>query len=273
RDAILAASTKKEKRGKGFGIHRALDSAGSVLGAIVAFVLFWYLGMNFQSIFLLAGIIGFFSLIPLFFVKERGGEEKTQKGFKVSLKSLSRSLRMFILVATLFTLGNFSYMFFVLESQESFEGKMAVGIPILLYALYNTSYSLFAVPAGVLSDKIGRRKVLLAGYSLFGLVCLGFMFAGSLSLFVVLFLLFGLNYSLVNATQRALVSDLAEKDVRGTALGTFHMMTSLATLPGGLIAGHLWDMNSTLLFSYGAGISFLSVILFLIVCKTCQSNE
>ena len=261
RDAILAASSTKTKRGKSFGIHRAMDSGGAVLGAIIAFVLFWYLDFDFRKIFLVAGIFAFLSLIPLIFVKEKKQKPK-EISLKIGLKKLPKNLRIFIIIATLFALGNFSYMFFVLKSQTYFSGKFATGIPILLYILYNTSYTLFAVPAGVLSDKIGRKKVLFLGYALFGLVCLGFIFAKSTGMFVLLFIVFGLNYALVNANQRAYVSDLAEESIRGTALGTFHMAISLASLPAGIIAGFLFDLNPTFPFIYGALISFVVTIFF-----------
>ncbi|HIE43376.1 MAG TPA: MFS transporter [Candidatus Omnitrophica bacterium] len=264
RDAILAASTKREKRGKGFGIHRAMDSGGAVSGAIIAFILFWYLGFDFRSIFLTAGIVSFLSLIPLAPIREKVGERKS-KSLKIELKCLSKQLKLFMVIATLFALGNFSYMFFVLRTQRYFEGKLSIGIPIFLYILYNTSYTLFTIPSGILSDKIGRKSVLFAGYGLFGLVCLGFIFSKSLLFFIILFVLFGLNYALVNATERAFVSDLSDEDLRGTALGTFHMLTSLATLPAGLIAGLLWDVNTTYTFIYGALISFVVIVLFLVL--------
>ncbi len=266
RDAILADSTEKKNRGKGFGIHRAMDSGGSVLGSIIAFVLFWYFGLTFKNIFLTAGIIAFFSLIPLIFVKEKVQKPK-KISLKIGLKGFSRSLKLFMIIAMIFALGNFSYMFFVLKSQIYFEGKLAIGIPIMLYILYNTSYTLFAIPSGILSDKIGRKYVLLMGYALFGLVCLSFIFSKSLSSFVLLFVLFGLNYALVNANERAFVSDLSEEKIRGTALGTFHMLTSIAALPAGLIAGFIWDINLIYPFVYGSLISLVTVISFLIVCK------
>ena len=261
RDAILAASTEKEKRGKGFGIHRAMDSGGAVLGAIIAFILFWYFGFNFRKIFLIAGIIAFFSLFPLIFVKE-GKERVKNINLKVELRGLSTPLKLFISLATIFALGNFSYMFFVLKSQNYFLEKLSIGIPIILYILYNTSYTLFAIPAGILSDKIGRKNVLLTGYILFGLVCTGFISSTTLITFIILFILLGLNYALVNANERAFVSDLAKENYRGTALGTFHMCTSLATLPGGLIAGFLWDINPNYTFLYGTLISLIVAILF-----------
>ncbi|MBI2042559.1 MAG: MFS transporter [Candidatus Nealsonbacteria bacterium] len=265
-DAVLAASSPKEKRGRGFGFHRAMDSGGAVAGALVAFVLFWYLGFAFSKIFLVAGIIGFFSLPPLFALKEKPADKKPEN-LKLGFRYLSPSLRFFIIIATVFALGNFSYMFFVLKSQAYFTGKLAVAAPIILYALYNLSYSLLAVPAGALSDKIGRRKVLMVGYALFGFVCLGFIFSQSLFAFILFFILFGLNYAFVNATERAFVSDLSDQALRGTALGTFHMWVSFAALPAGLIAGFLWDLNSSYPFFYGAGTALATVALFFLLVK------
>ncbi len=262
RDAILAASTDEKTRGKWFGIHRAFDSGGSVFGTIVALVLFWSFKFSFRNIFLIAGIISFVSLIPLLFVKEKKYVQQKTTTLKFELKSLPISLKFFIAIATLFALGNFSYMFFVLKSQPYFTGKFEVVVPIILYIIYNISYTLFAIPSGMLSDKIGRKAVLFMGYGLFGAVCLGFIFAKSLTFLVILFLLFGLNYALVESNERALVSDLASASMRGTALGTFHMLISLVALPGGLIAGYLWDVSSTYTFVYGAIVSLLTISSF-----------
>lgn len=262
RDAILAASTDKETRGRWFGIHRTFDSGGSVFGAIVAFVLFWSFKFSFRNIFLMAGVISFVSLIPLFFVKEKFIEQKTTTTLKFGLKSLPIHLKLFMAIATLFALGNFSYMFFILKSQSYFTGRWADGVPIILYIIYNTSYTLFAIPSGMLSDKIGRKTVLFMGYALFGLVCLGFIFSQSLWIFIILFLLFGLNYALVESNERAFVSDMAPESIRGTALGTFHMLISVVALPGGLIAGYLWDLNVIYTFIFGAIISLLVLASF-----------
>jgi MFS family permease len=251
RDALLAGSVEQKQRGRGFGIHRAMDSGGAVLGTLIAFGLFWFLGFSFIEIFAVAGVISFVSLVPLFFVRERARAAK-KKPPSFSLRRLSPELKKFVTVAFLFALANFSYMFFVLRSQDAFSGEFAIAMPILLYAVYNLSYTLFAVPAGILSDTIGRRQVLLMGYGLFALVSTGFIFASSLTTYLILFVLYGLNYALVNANERAYVADLAEDAIRGTALGTYHMATSIATLPAGLAAGFLWELDPVYTFAFGA---------------------
>ncbi len=267
RDALLAASTTKENRGRGFGIHRALDSGGAVLGSLLALAMFWFLGFSFQHIFLTAGAIAFLSLVPVLFVRE-SSQTMHSKKLRISFSALSKKLRIFIVIATVFALANFSYMFFVMRSREFFSAELAVIVPIAMYAVYNLVATLFAVPAGILSDKVGRKKVLIAGYSLFALTCIGFVFLGSLEAFVFLFFLYGVFFALVDATERAFVSDLSSQETRGTALGTFQAFTGLAALPSGIIAGVLWDsVGGSATFAFGAGLSLLAVALFLFFSK------
>ena len=183
---------------------------------------------------------------------------------KIGLKNLPRPLRLFILVSSVFALANFSYMFFVLRAQEFFTGRLSVGIPIFLYTLFNIFYAMFAIPFGKLSDKIGRKKVIIFGYLLFSLTSLGFAFFNSLTSFMVLFAFYGIVYAMIDGNQRAYVSDLSSEELRGTALGTFHTAMGLAALPASLIAGFLWQINPSITFIYGATISIISVILFIV---------
>jgi len=261
RDAIIADSMPKE-RGKGFGIHRALDTSGAIFGSIVVFLLFWFMGLSFESIILFAAIIAFIALSPLFFVKEKKREPKDII-LKIGLKNLPGSLKMFILISSVFALANFSYMFFILRAQDFFTGKSSVGGPILLYVLFNIFYALLAVPFGTLSDKIGRKRVLIFGYFLFSLTSFGFAFFNSLIAFIILFALYGMVYAIIDGNQRAFVSDLSSRDLRATSLGTFHTMIGLAALPASLIAGFLWRIDPRLTFIYGTLISIVSVVLFL----------
>lgn len=263
RDAIIADSMPKE-RGKGFGIHRALDTSGAIFGSIVVFLLFWFMGLSFESIILVAAIIAFIALLPLFFVKEKKRMPKDIT-LRIGLKNLPGSLKLFILISSVFALANFSYMFFILRAQEFFTGKLSVGMPILLYVLFNIFYALFAVPFGTLSDKIGRKRVLVSGYFLFSLTSFGFAFFNSLIAFIILFALYGMVYAIVDGNQRAFVSDLSSGELRATALGTFHTTIGLAALPASLIAGFLWRIEPSLTFLYGTLISITSVVLFLLL--------
>jgi len=266
RDAIIADSSINQ-RGKAFGLHRAMDTAGAIGGSSLAFLLFYFLGFSYKSIFLLAGLIGVVAFVPLSWVKEKRREPKKSLSLRIGLKGLSRPLRWFILIATLFSLANFNYMFFLLRVKEAFpDPKISIAFPILFYIWFNIIYSLFSLPAGMISDRIGRKFLLILGYFLFGVTCFGFIWGRSWGHFLILFGLYGLVYALVDGQQRALVSDLSKKELRGTALGTFHTCIALANLPDGLIAGYLWQyIHPSTVFFYGAGMGFLAAGLFIVL--------
>ncbi len=268
RDAIIADSISKEQLGKGFGIHRAMDTAGAIIGSILALIFVWYFNLTFIAIFLIAAFIALLALIPLYWVKERKKEKPEKLTLEIGLKGLSDSLKFFILAATIFALGNFSYMFFILRAQQSFTEEMAIIIPIFLYILYNIVYTIFSIPAGGLSDKIGRKNVIIFGYSLFGLTCIGFAFFQSFTSLIVLFSLYGLVLALIDGNQRAFVSDLSLEDLKGISLGTYHTAIGLVILPASIIAGVLWDINPTMMFFYGAGMSFIAVIFLAFMQKS-----
>ncbi len=263
RDAIIADSMPTG-RGRGFGVHRAIDTMGAILGAIVALVLYWFMGMSFKAIILIAGLLGFISLAPLYFVKE--SQSKPQMvTLRMGIKTLPKPLRLFIVVSGVFALGNFSYMFFILRTQQFFSDKFSVAAPILLYVLFNIFCSGLAVPLGTISDKIGREKVIIFGYLMFSVTSVGFVFFNSVGAFIVLFALYGVMNAAVDGNQRAYVSDLAKEQLKATALGTFHTVTGLMALPASMIAGFLWEkVGSSATFIYGGTLGLVSVVLFII---------
>ena len=216
----------------------------------LAFIFLQFTGLGFSAIIIISAVIGLASLVPLRFVSEPETPRQNAK-LKLSLSILPRPLKLFIFVAAIFALGNFSYMFFVLRAQHLFEGKWATTAPILLYVLFNIFQSALAVPLGLLSDKIGRQKVLIFGFGLFAVVSFGFAFCNSLALYIILFALYGVVFAAVDGTERALVSDLAGPDSRATALGTYSTITGLAALPAGIVAGFLWDKSPVYTFIFG----------------------
>jgi MFS family permease len=164
----------------------------------------------------------------------------------------------------LFASANLSYMFFLLKASRTFSGNLSIEIPLLMYALFNLSYTALSLPAGALSDRIGRRRVLLSGYLLFVPVTLGFTRVSSLVAFVFLFLVLGVVYALVEGNQRAFAADLAAREERGLALGAFHLGIGLAALTGNTLAGLLWSyLAPEAAFIYGAATALLAALLLL----------
>jgi MFS family permease len=273
RDAILAASAPRKGRGRIFGIHRAMDSAGAIVGSLLAVLLFWHFGLRYETIILAAALIGFTALIPLIRVRE-----KRRKGilspFRLSMKELPSSFRKYVAIATFFAFGNFTYMFFILMAKETlptFAGIAPIVLALMLYAWFNVVYTTFAIPGGILSDRVGRTPVLIAGYLTFGLACLGFLIFSSLPAFILIFAIYGLSYAFLVGNQRALASDLVDERTRATALGVFHAAISLAALPASLIAGLLWEVIAPeMAFVYGATIAFVSAIMLIALRRSIE---
>ena len=262
RDAMVA-DAMPQRRGWAFGFFKALGEAGAVFGSVTVFILFWSRGLSFRSIILLASFVAFLALLPLFWVKEKKRPPQIRK-LKIRWKDFSSPLKSFILVSSLFALGNFSYMFFVLRAKEFFQGRLAIGAPLFLYIFFSLFYAAFAAPFGRLADKIGRRAIILLGYFLFFLTVLGFAFFHSFGIFMILFAFYGLAYAMIDSNQRAYISDLSSPAFRATTLGTFHTAIGLASLFASLIGGALWQLNPAFTFCFGAGMSFLAILLFLV---------
>ncbi len=260
RDAIISESMP-ERKGKGFGIHRALDTAGAVLGACMAFILTSLMGFAYTRSILIAAILSFISLIPFLWVREVR-RVSSQSGFFRGLKEIPPYLKKFLLVAGIFAFANISYMFFMRRAQVVYENDNSV---LLLYILFNISYAIFAYPFGVLSDRVGRKNVLVSGYILFAIVFIGFTILSSEYGLVLLFLLYGLVYAIVDANQRAFVSDLSTESIRATSLGLFHTTVGIIALPAGMIAGYLWtEFGYHFTFLYGFAMSLIAAFLLIL---------
>ena len=259
RDVIIARSTRR--RGRGFGIQQMMDAAGAVVGTMLVLFLFWKLSLSFKTIILVAAIISILSLVPLFFVKD----SKTQKikdSLVKGIKHLDKRLKYFIFVASIFTIANFGLYMFLLLRARDITGSIVV--PLILYILFSLAYAGFAVPFGKLSDKIGRKKVLVMGYVLFLLVSISFIYVNMILYLAIAFFLYGLVYAITQSNQRALVSDLSGK-MKSTAMGFYYSMTGLVNIPAGIIAGLLWDVSYKTMFIYISVVAVISVILILFI--------
>jgi len=267
RDALIADAIDRKGRGKYFGFHRMMDRLGAIVGTLLAFVFLAQFHNDFRKVFLVSVIPAAIAvLFIIFFVKEKKKIDKgMRKSPQLSLKLVDRRFKIFIIIAVLFALGNFSYAFLILRAQDL--GIPALIIP-LVWLLYNITYAFSAIPAGVLSDRHGRRKVLAFGYALFGIVCLGFILAPNATYAWVLFGLYGVFVAVFESVSRAFASDLASQKIRATALGVYHTSVGLAAFPASLMAGMLWRFRGSMAtFSYGAVLAFASALLLLLCLK------
>jgi MFS family permease len=283
RDALISESLPREK-GKAFGIQRTFDSAGAIVGSLVVLFMVIFLASNFtriifiKRIIFIAAIIGLLSLVPIFFLREGrklDGNGRVNKGFFSSLKSLPQSLKRFIILSIIFAFANFSYMFFILKAGLFFNHNsnfIIPVIPIALYVLFNIFYTIFAIPFGKLSDKIGREKVLIMGSLIFSFVCFGFLFASNIVIFTILFALYGLVYAIMIGGQRAFVSDLTPDNLRATGLGAFQTIIGVASIFAGVLSGYLFDLNSSYLFLYGFILSLIYVFCFIFYSRTLKKK-
>lgn len=266
RDAMISESAREGRRGRGFGLHRSMDSMGAVIGSILAYLL-WQGGMSYSSIFMVAGVLSVVALFPFYRVKESFRAPNCE--VRLNLSELSPELRSFLVIASIFALGNFSYMFFILRAQGLFSGAEAVAAPLLLYALFNLVYAALAMPVGIWSDRVGRRKVLALGYALFALTALGFALVTSLAGLIALFALYGLVYALVDGSERAYVSDLSSVSLRGSSLGLYYGAIGVAAIISSILAGALWAWwGAEATFLFGAGAAALAAIALLGIKKT-----
>jgi MFS family permease len=271
KDTIVAESVEDTFRGKAYGFHRAMDGIGSVLGALLAFFLLPLLG--YKKIFVLSAIPGIIAALCILLVREKKSivpvKENRTPSPKISFRLLPRNLKFLILAASVFYLGQFGYAFILLRAKN-------IGITdnnvILLYVLFYAVYVIASIPAGVLSDKYGRKPILAGSYLLFALVSFGLIYTTSIKSILPFFAIYGISFAMFDGVQRAFVADFAPKDLMATAIGTFHTAIGLVALPGGYFAGLLWDkVSPEATFIYGFTLSLIATILVLFV-KSEKSN-
>jgi MFS family permease len=272
RDALLSESVDKSKWGKAFGFHRSMDNAGAVLGPIIAFLLFMVFPGNYRVVFWLATIPAFLSVLALaIFVQEKQVATLESKKVSLSLRYFDTRFKLYLIILFIFTLGNSSDAFLILRAKSlGVSDKM---IPVL-WAVHNIVKVVFSTPGGSLSDRIGRRKIIIAGWGIYGLVYFGFAAATNNLHIWILFLTYGLYHAFTEGTEKALVADLVPSEYRGTAYGLFSFAIGVGALPASLILGLLWKMYSPkIAFTFGAGMAILAMILFYFLIRIKREDD
>lgn len=306
RDALIADETPPELRGRAFGLHRAMDTTGAVLGPLLGL---WFLSqfvasneVKLRSLFLFAGIPGVLAVLTLIvFVRERTGdlsrakaqmrkeeigdsahtkarrhEDEGAKGYPeetartrtesksllAQWQALEPAYRRFLLITLLFNLGNSSDAFLILRANHlGFDSQML----LWLYAAFNVVEAALGYAAGILSDKVGRKPLIIAGYAIFALVYLGFALVNGRNHLAIwgLFLLYGGYYTLTQGSQRAFAADFADPARRGAQIGAYHTVVGLSLLPASILAGQLYLWRQPAPFFLSAGTAAASAVLLL----------
>ena len=273
RDALIADSIQEEQRGLAFGFQRAADTAGAMLGLLIALGIVWWaqsatqaLNENtFRTVVLISILPAALAVLILAF-GTRDVPVSDQRGLpRFALRSLGKPFLTFVLIIGLFDLGNSSDAFLVLRAQE--RGVSVTGILGIL-VVFNLVYTLLSTPAGAISDRISRRKVIVAGWLVYAVVYLGFGLAQRTWHIWLLYALYGLYYALAYGTAKAMVADLVPDRLRGTAYGTYNAVLGLLDLPASLIAGLLWGglgawsgFGASAPFLFGAATALLAAFL------------
>jgi MFS family permease len=265
RDSLIAASVSDGETGRSFGLQKAMDNSGAIVGPLMAFILLTSLPGNYRIIFLFAGIPAILSIFVIIFgIKE---VKKSQESLfkKFHFRDFSRKFYFFLLIIFIFTLGNSTDALLMVKANEV--GVKVAFIP-LVYLVTSIVSVLLAIPLGSLSDKIGKEKILIAGFLIYAIVYYGFGITGSIGTIVALFALYGLYSAATDGIQKAFVSDLTDKNKQGTGLGIYNALLGITLLPASLIAGILYDkVNSSIPFYFGAATAVSSALLMLIYTR------
>jgi MFS family permease len=249
RDALVADSIDEKQRGLAFGLHRAGDTAGAVVGLLIAFGVVWFVQRadlrlersTFRTLVLFSLVPAVLAVIGLALGAQETripAERRAARAPSFSLAAFDARFRLFLFVVVLFTLGNSSDAFLILRAQ-------AAGLPVLgvlgMMITFNAVYTLVSGPAGALSDRVGRRRLIVGGWAVYGLIYLGFARVTAGWQAWALMAVYGIYYGLTEGVAKALVADLVPAEKRGTAYGLFNAAIGLTAFPASFIAGVLWQ--------------------------------
>jgi len=279
RDAMIADNVRFEERGLAFGFHRALDHTGAVIGPLLGYLLVLWLAADrnaptagdFTKIFLLASVPALAAVFVVAFVvrespKPTAAPDVLDQPVRLSLQGFDRNFKCFLLLVALFTLSNSSDAFLLLRAQSN--GVSIAAIP-LLWAMLHVSKVVSSIFGGDLSDRLGRRRLIVSGWVLYAAVYAGFAFVSNSISVWILFLIYGIYFGLAEGAEKALVADLVRPEQRGTAYGLYNLAFGITVLPASLLMGGLWDWRGPrTAFLVSAILGATAALLLLLLVKT-----
>lgn len=275
RDVMVSESADKEHMGKAFGIHKALDMAGSAIGILLSYLLLVHLtGPDaYRTVFKISILPVCLALLMFFFIKEKKGTRAVtaREPFWENIHALDGRLKLYLLVSALFTLGNSSNTFLLLRAKSVGFDDTSV---LLLYFLYNLTAAVLAVPLGRLSDRIGRKKLLVTGYLTFSLVYFGFAAASSTREMIAVFAIYGIYTAMTTGVERAFIAEISPARLKGTMLGLQSTIVGVCLLPASAIAGLLWNgLGAPVPFFFGGGLSLAAALILALFLRPGRPEE
>ena len=270
RDAWLSAVADKDTRGYSFGVHKALDKSGAVLGPLVAYGLLSWLGdaaSTYRILFWIAFIPAVLSIFVLSLVKDKPGIHRRRENMFETWKFLSPGFKRYLVIAGIFSLAYFSFGFLLLRAKGV---GFAVKDVVLLYALFNISFVVAAPLIGKLGDRFGRARMIMLSYLIYSLMCIGFAFAAMQWQVIVLFIVYGVFFAIDEAQSKAFIADI-ELERRASAIGLYNFVTGLIYLPASLIAGAFWLFQPASAFVVAAFLALTALMAFM-AFRPGQSN-
>lgn len=270
RDALLSDESSPETKGRIFGFHRAMDTLGAVLGPSIALIYLYFYPENYRTLFFIAFVPGLMAIVATLFLKDKAlissEKKKAYPSFSAFFdywKSSTDNYKKIAGALLVFALFNSSDMFLLLKAKETGLSDVQV---VGMYIFYNLIYSLAAFPIGILADKIGFKKVFIAGLALFAIVYAGMALNGNLYIHIALFFLYGLYAAATDGVAKAWISNIADKKDTATAIGTFAGFQSIATMLASTSAGYIW-------YQFGATSVFVMSAVVAVAVMAYLMNE
>jgi len=271
RDSLISGSIKKNETGKTFGFQKAMDNSGAIVGPLIAYLLLSFFPLNYTNIFLLATIPAVFGVLTIVIFIKDAKAEKREIVNKTSLKSFPKKFYYFLIIIFIFTLGNSADALLLVKTSETGIDKSYIPF---MYMIFNVVSVLLAIPVGKLSDRIGREKLIILGFFIYAIVYYLFGRFNSINVFIFLFILYGFYSALTDGSQKAIISDIVSKDLKGTGYGIYHAVLGITLLPASLIAGLLYDkVNSSTPFYFGAIMALIATVLMTIYAIWNKKND
>ena len=273
RDAMLARLAPSAERGRIFGFHRAMDHAGAIVGPLVATAILFFAPGEYRLVFALTVIPGAIAVALLFFVSEPAAPAPVRASRESSpgRPAVDRPLLAFLGVLLLFSLGNSADAFLLLRLSDAMGS--ATYVPLLWSGLHVVKASL-STWGGALSDRLGRRHVIVIGWLLYALVYVGFALAQSLWTLVTWFLVYGAFFALTEGAEKALVADLAPADKHGVAFGMYNTTLGIGALAASIVFGLLYErFGAPVAFSTGAVLATVAAVLLMALRPSSQAGK